>query len=94
MPFMKKLANGKSVRDYEAEKKWDHENGRLKDRAARNKARRKAMEDGKVRKGDGKHVDHKKPLTEGGSNDKSNTRVVSAKENLAKEANRKKRKAK
>jgi hypothetical protein len=52
------------------------------------------MEDGKVRKGDGKHVDHKKPLTEGGSNNKSNTRVVSAKENLAKEANRKKRKAK
>lgn len=41
--------------------------------------------------GDGKHVDHKKPLSEGGSNSKSNLRVVSAKENLAKEAKRKKR---
>jgi len=30
---MKKV-NGKSVRDYAKEKKWDHENGRLKDRAA------------------------------------------------------------
>ena len=90
MPFTK--PNGK--RDYDREKKWDHENGRLKDRAARNKARKQAIADGRAKKGDGTHVDHKKPLSEGGSNSKSNTRVVSAKTNLAKEAKRKQRKAK
>jgi hypothetical protein len=89
MPYM---TNGK--RNYQKEKKWDHENGRLKDRAARNKVRRKAIEEGKASKGDGTHVDHKKPLTEGGSNSKSNTRVVSAKDNLRKEALRKKRASK
>ena len=36
---------------------------------------------GKVSKGDGKHVDHKTPLSKGGSNDKRNLRVVPAKEN-------------
>lgn len=50
--------------------------------------------EGKVRKGDGKQVDHKKPLSQGGSNSRSNLRVVSDKTNLTKEANRKKRAAK
>lgn len=36
---------------------------------------------GKVSKGDGKHVDHKTPLSKGGSNDKKNLRVVPASEN-------------
>ena len=36
-----------------------------------------------------KHVDHKKALTDGGSNRSSNLRVVSAKTNLAKEGRRK-----
>lgn len=45
-----------------------------KDRAARNKARR----DHGLKKGDGKEVDHIKPLSKGGSRtDKSNQRVVS-----------------
>lgn len=52
-----------------------------KRRAATNKARRRAEAEGLVKKGDGKHVDHKKPLDKGGSNAKSNTRVVSAKTN-------------
>jgi hypothetical protein len=52
-----------------------------KNRAARNKARREAEKDGRVKKGDGKEVDHKKPLRNGGSNAKSNTRVVSKKAN-------------
>ena len=39
------------------------------------------MAAGKVKKGDGKHVDHKTPLDAGGSNAKSNRRVVSAKTN-------------
>jgi ribosomal protein S5 len=36
---------------------------------------------GKVSKGDGKHVDHKTPLSKGGSNAKRNLRVVPASEN-------------
>lgn len=87
MPFMK---NGK--RDYKAELKWEHENkpNRVKDRSARNKARKEVG----LKVGDPRQADHKKPLTEGGSKSKSNVRVVSAKTNLTKEANRKKREAK
>ena len=52
-----------------------------KQRAARNKARREAEKEGTVSKGDGKEVDHKVPLSKGGSNDKSNRRVISRKKN-------------
>jgi hypothetical protein len=41
--------------------------------------------------GDSRQVDHKKPLSSGGTNSKKNLRVVSAKTNLKKEALRKKR---
>lgn len=47
-----------------------------KKRAARNKARATMEKAGKVKKGDGKDVDHKKPLAKGGSNKKSNLRVT------------------
>ena len=46
-------------------------------RVQTNKARRRAEREGLVHKGDGKEVDHKQMLDKGGSNDKSNTRVVS-----------------
>jgi hypothetical protein len=52
-----------------------------KKRVANNKVRRQALRDGRVKKGDGKHIDHKVPLDAGGSTAKSNTRVVSAKVN-------------
>lgn len=52
--------------------------------AARVKARRQAEKEGRVKKGDGKDVDHKKPLTNGGSNGKKNIRVTSASSNRAK----------
>lgn len=52
-----------------------------KKRVANNKARRQAIADGRAAKGDGKDVDHKKPLDKGGSTEKSNTRVVSKKTN-------------
>ena len=52
-----------------------------KKRAARNKARREAVRDGRASKGDGKDVHHVKPLSKGGSNKKSNTRVVSKSKN-------------
>jgi len=54
-----------------------------KERAARNKVRRQALAKGTVKKGDGKDIDHKKPLRNGGSTAKSNTRVRSAKANRA-----------
>jgi hypothetical protein len=52
-----------------------------KQRAARNRARREAEKEGKVHKGDGKEVDHKRALSNGGSTGKSNTRVISRKQN-------------
>ena len=63
------------------ERAYDGSPARKKARAARNKARREKMREGAVRKGDGKDVDHKKPLSKGGSTKKSNTRVRSAKSN-------------
>ena len=48
-----------------------------KNRAARNKARRSAERAGKVSKGDGKDVGHKKSLKSGGSKSTSNTKVQS-----------------
>lgn len=47
-----------------------------KRRAMRNSARRRLMNEGKVSKGDGKDVDHKRALTKGGSNSRSNLQVL------------------
>jgi hypothetical protein len=47
-----------------------------KKRATNNAARAELMKEGRVRKGDGKDVDHKVPLRSGGGNSKSNLRVV------------------
>ena len=49
-----------------------------KKRAQRNKARRIMEREGLVHKGDGKDVDHKKPLSKGGTTTRSNLRVESA----------------
>ena len=58
-----------------------------KRRAGRNKARREAIKAGKVKKGDGKEIDHKNynPL----DNRPSNLRVVSKKVNRTKQPKRK-----
>ena len=52
-----------------------------KARAQANKARRMMEREGLVHKGDGKDVDHKKPLSKGGSTTRSNLRVRSASAN-------------
>lgn len=52
-----------------------------KNRAQRNAARREMMEAGRVKKGDGKDVDHKRPIRAGGSNSPSNLRVTSVSKN-------------
>ena len=83
---IKKDGRGRK-RDYKKEYARDHASKKSKThRAARNKARAEAMEDGRVRKGDGKEVDHRKPLSKGGSNAKSNRRVVSRRANRKKGA--------
>lgn len=50
-------------------------------RVKANAARREAMRDGLVKKGDGKDVAHKKPLTGGGTNHESNVTIQDASEN-------------
>jgi hypothetical protein len=52
-----------------------------KRRAKRNAARRAMTAAGKTKKGDGKDVNHKKPLSKGGGNGNKNLNVVSAKKN-------------
>ena len=55
----------------------------VKKREARNKARYQLEKRGIVHKGDGKDVDHRQPLAEGGSNSPSNWRVRSRHANRA-----------
>lgn len=68
-------------RDYAQENKYKSTPEQIHARVERNKARRTLMAEGKVHKGDGKEVDHTKPLSTGGSNSRSNLRVVSASAN-------------
>ena len=63
------------------EGKYDSTPKRKKARAARNKARSLLMKEGKVKKGDGKDVNHKKPLSKGGSKARSNLNVQTASKN-------------
>jgi 5-methylcytosine-specific restriction endonuclease McrA len=53
----------------------------IKNRSERNQARAQLVKEGVVRKGDGKDVDHKKPIAKGGSNSRSNLRPQSASAN-------------
>lgn len=71
--------SSKAKLEYMAERQKSPEE--VAKRVARNKARREAIKDGRVKKGDGKELDHKQPLDAGGSKDTSNTRVVDAKKN-------------
>ena len=66
----------KEKREYEDDNPW-----RKKNRVKNNAARRQLMKEGKVRVGDGKDVDHKKPLSKGGGNSRSNLRAVPASKN-------------
>ena len=73
MPYM---TNGK--RDYKKEvAKYTSRPEVVKKRVEQNKARRMMEKAGKVRKGDGKDVDHKTPLSKGGKTTRSNLRVTS-----------------
>jgi len=77
MPYMK---NGK--RDYKREVAlYTSKPEVVKKRTEQNAARREMERAGKVHKGDGKDVDHKKPLSKGGTNASSNLRAVNASSN-------------
>ncbi len=77
-------------RNYKREYKKYHSSPKaIKQRGMRNTARRRMMKAGLVKKGDGKHVDHIKPLSKGGTNGRKNLRVVSARTNLRKGNRRK-----
>lgn len=72
------------ARDYKKEYRDYHSSPeQKKKRAMRNAARRKAEAAGKVSKGDGKDIDHKKPVRKGGTNEGGNTRVQTASKNRA-----------
>lgn len=70
-------------RDYEKENKWQNTKEQVERRMARNRARAKAIREGKAKKGDGKEVDHV-ALNRKGKLDNNNVRVIT------KAANRKK----
>lgn len=72
MPYMK---NGK--RDYKREyEKYHSKPEQIKNRTERTTARRQANAAGVTHKGDGKDLDHKVPLSKGGTSAKSNLRAV------------------
>jgi len=72
MPYM---TNGK--RDYKKEvERYTSKPSVIKKRVEQNKARRIMEKAGKVKKGDGKDVDHTKPLSKGGKTTRSNLRVT------------------
>lgn len=74
------MKNGK--RDYKRENAlYNSRPEVVKKRVERNQARKELENAGKVHKGDGKDVDHRTPLSKGGSPGKSNLRVVPASEN-------------
>ena len=60
---------------------YDQTEKAKKARAERNKARRMLMKEGVVSKGDGKDVDHKQPLSKGGTTRRSNLKAVPASKN-------------
>lgn len=74
----KKNAKADSVR----QRKYNSQPEQKKNRASRNAARAAAMKDGKVRKGDGKDVDHQNMNPK--DNRKSNLKVMDKSKNRAK----------
>lgn len=69
------------MKDRDTYPAYDRTKKAKKARAARNQARAVMEREGKVSKGDGKDVDHKKPLSKGGTNKRSNLQVKPASAN-------------
>ncbi len=80
------------ARNYAKENAWEDTPAQVKRRVARNAARRKLMKQGRVKKGDGKEVDHKhftKSLKAPLNNSTTNLRVVSRHTNRIRQPKRK-----
>lgn len=73
-------------RCYSRETKYENRPEQVRNRMARNEARRTLAQSGIVHKGDGREVDHKKPLSKGGSNERHNWQVLSRHANRVKGA--------
>lgn len=74
------MKNGK--RDYKREyEKYQGKPEQIKARTERTTARRQANASGVTSKGDGTNLDHRVPLSKGGTSAKSNLRVVSESQN-------------
>jgi hypothetical protein len=78
----------KNPADREAYPAYDQKPEVKKRRAARNKARAMLEREGVVHKGDGKDVDHKKPLSKGGATTRSNLKAVPASANRSYKRNK------
>ena len=79
-------------RNYKKETEYENSPAQVKRREARNKARRDAMKEGKVKKGDGKELDHV-GYHRTGSLDNVPTKVVTQAQNRARQPKRLKGKA-
>lgn len=83
MAKKRKPYNKSTGRDYDSDyEKFQSSPEQKKARAARNRNRRKAEKEGKVRKGDGKDIDHIDGNPK--NNSKKNLRVISRSKNRAK----------
>ena len=80
---MRKKKKKNTNRDYGAEYKNYH---KKPEQRKNNNARHRARYALGLKVGDGKEVDHKKPLSKGGSNKRKNLRVVSRSTNRRKGA--------
>ena len=74
-------------RNYAKETAYENRPEQVKRRVARNRARRKAMQEGKVHKGDGKELDHV-GFHRTGSLDHVPTKVVTRKQNRSRQPKR------
>lgn len=80
----------KRKRNYAKENAWEDTPAQVRRRVARNRARRKALSQGRVHKGDGKELDHV-GFHRTGSLDNVPTRVVSRHANRVRQPPRKSR---
>ena len=78
------------ARDYQQENKYKAKPEQIKARVERNRARQMMIKAGKAKVGDGKQVDHIKPISHGGKTVMSNLRVVTASANDSFKRNSKK----
>lgn len=71
-------------RDYSYDTEYQASPKQKRNRAKRNAARKRAIKNGTAKRGDRTDVHHVRPLSKGGGNSGSNTRVIKRSTNRAK----------